>query len=191
MPVIAQPSSGFGVGLMAICWRMGFPFYKDYCIPQKALTSALPFLSTEKRWDVLHLLWLGMADGDLLLKNALPSNWSRLKCSICLFCSDADWKWNLFSKYSYLKLGYHHRRNVQFRARSHQAPLEELSSRGWRSTIFTALPICAFHYLPSIAYSYLNSLVPICIVDSPPTWGRLYQQGKVTRAVVLSRRYCQ
>ena len=143
MPVIAQPSSGFGVGLMAICWRMGFPFYKDYCIPQKALTSALPFLSTEKRWDVLHLLWLGMADGDLLLKNASPSNWSRLKCSICLFCSDADWKWNLFSKYSYLKLGYHHRRNVQFRARSHQAPLEELSSRGWRSTTFTALPICA------------------------------------------------
>ena len=110
MPVIAQPSSGFGVGLMAICWRMGFPFYKDYCIPQKALTSALPFLSTEKRWDVLHLLWLGMEDGDLLFKNALPSNWSRLKCSICLFCSDADWKWNLFSKYSYLKLGYHHRR---------------------------------------------------------------------------------
>ena len=155
MPVIAQPSSGFGVGLMAICWRMGFPFYKDYCIPQKALTSALPFLSTEKRWDVLHLLWLGIADGDLLLKNASPSNWSRLKCSICLFCSDADWKWNLFSKYSYLKLGYHQWRNVQFRARSHQAPLEELSSRGWRSTIFTALPICAFHYI-SIHYLFLS-----------------------------------
>ena len=32
-----------------------------------------------------------------------------------------------------------------------------------------------FHYLP-----YLNSLVPICTVDSPTTWGWLYQQSKVT-----------
>ena len=27
-PVIAQCSGGFGLGLMAICWRMGFPSYK-------------------------------------------------------------------------------------------------------------------------------------------------------------------
>lgn len=39
-------------------------------------------------------------------------------------------------------------------------------------------------FVLSIAYSYLNSLVPICTVDSPPTWGKLYQQSDAGGGIV-------